>query len=155
MTVTNAGTTVQNNVVVTDTLLSPSSRTCAQLLPDETCVLTGTYVATQADVDAGEIVNTASVVSDELSDPIRDTVTTSVEQVGDLTLVKSAPTNGDEDGSNSVTFGDTLSYTITARNAGNTTQTNVVVSDALLTPSSQTCASVCLLYTSPSPRDRG
>ena len=142
VTATNTGLAVETGVTVFDLMLTPPSQTCAQVLPGGTCVLTGTYAVDQADVDAGEIVNTASAVSDDLANPVRDTVTTPVEQVGDLTIVKSDPTNTDEDGSGSVTFGDTLSYTITATNAGNTTQSNVVVSDALLTPSSQTCASV-------------
>ena len=39
-------------------------------------------------------------------------------------------------------LGDTISYSIVATNTGNITLTNVVVSDPLLTPSSNTCASV-------------
>ena len=42
----------------------------------------------------------------------------------------------------SVSVGDTLTYTITATNDGSATQTDVVVSDPLLTPNSITCPSV-------------
>ena len=59
-----------------------------------------------------------------------------------LSLDKPAPVNADEDGSGDVTFGDTLTYTITATNDGAIDQTNVVVSDPLITPNTATCAGV-------------
>ena len=143
VTATNTGLGVETNLTVIDTLLSPETQTCAQVLPGETCVLTGTYTVVQADVDAGEIINTASVTSDNLPDPQSDSITTSVEQTGDLRIVKADPINIDEDGSGNVSLNDTLTYVVTATNAGTTTQTNVAVTDALLTPSTRTCASAC------------
>ena len=142
VTATNTGRGVLTDVTVFDMMLTPGSQTCAQLLPGERCVLTGTYVVDQNDVDTGEIVNTASAISDNTATPVTDTVTTPVVQMGTLTLVKSDPVNSDEDGSESVTFEDTLTYTITATNTGTVTQTNLIVTDGLLTPSSETCASV-------------
>ena len=162
--------------------------------------------------EGGDIVNTASAQSDEVTTPVTDTVTTPVVPAAPaLTIVKSAPVNADEDGSTTVSIGDTLTYTITVTNSGNIDQNNVVVTDNLITPSTNTCATVavggtctltgdytvtmsdeggdivntasaesdevttpvtdtvttpvvpaapalgivCLLYTSPSPRDRG
>ena len=143
-----------------------------------------------------DIVNTASAESDEVTTPVTDTVTTPVVPAAPaLSIVKSTPVNADEDGSTTVSIGDTLTYTITATNSGNLDQTNVVVSDPMLAnETTTTCASVavgatctltgeytvtmadaggdivntasvqsaevttpvtCLLYTSPSPRDRG
>ena len=131
----------------------------------------------------GDIVNTASVVSDQVPTPVTDTVTTPVVPAAPaLDIVKTLTNNADGDGSGSVSIGDTLTYTIVATNTGNAAQTNSVVTDNLITPSSNTCASVavggtctltgtyvvtsadaggdivntasvCLLYTSPSPRD--
>ena len=94
--------------------------------------------------EGGDIVNTASAESDEVTTPVTDTVTTPVDPAAPaLTIVKSAPTNADEDGSSTVSIGDTLSYTITVTNTGNLDQTNVVVSDPMLVNDrTTTCASV-------------
>ena len=111
----------------------------------------------------GDVVNTASAESDEVTTPVTDTVTTPVDPAAPaLDLDKVFSGNADEDGSGSISIGDTLTYTITATNTGNIAQTNVLVTDNLLTPSSNSCAAVpvggtctlCLLYTSPSPRDK-
>ncbi len=61
-----------------------------------------------------------------------------------LIVDKPAPTNADEDGSGTVTVGDTLTYTITATNNGNVDLNNVIVSDPLITPTAGTtpCATV-------------
>ena len=108
-----------------------------------TCTLTGDYVVTMAD-EGTDIVNTASAESNEVTTPVTDTVTTPVVPAAPaLTIVKSAPTNADEDGSSTVSIGDTLSYTITVTNTGNLDQTNVVVSDPMLVNDrTTTCASV-------------
>ena len=109
-----------------------------------TCTLTGDYVVTASDA-GGDIVNTASVVSDQVPTPVTDTVTTPVVPAAPaIDLVKSLTSNADGDGSGSVSIGDTLTYTIVATNTGNAAQTNFVVTDNLITPSSNTCASVAV-----------
>jgi len=143
ITATNTGNTTQNNVVVSDPLITPTTTTCAALAPNATCVLTGTYVVTQADVDAGTIDNTAQVISDEVTTPVTDDENTPIAPAPALTIVKSAATlDVDADGSGDVTAGDTLEYVVTMTNTGNVTQNNVIVSDAQLTPASFTCATV-------------
>ena len=141
---TNTGNAAQTNFVVTDNLITPSSNTCATVAVGATCTLTGTYVVTAADA-GGDIVNTASVVSDEMPTPVEDTVTTPVDGAAPaIDLVKTLSGNADEDGSSSVSIGDTLTYTIVATNTGNAAQTNFVVTDNLITPSSNTCATVAV-----------
>ena len=137
ITATNSGNLDQTNVVVSDPMLAnETTTTCASVAVGGTCTLTGEYTVTMADA-GGDIVNTASVQSAEVTTPVTDTVTTAVVAAAPaLTLVKSDPVNADEDGSTTVSIGDTLTYTIVATNTGNLDQNNV-----------------CLLYTSPSPRD--
>ncbi len=142
VTVTNSGTTTLSNIVVSDALITPNSNTCATLAPNATCVLTGTYTVTQADVDNGTIANTAGVVSNEITTPVETTNTTNTGQTDELSIAKPAPANADEDGSGDVSVGDTLTYTVTATNSGTTTLSNVVVSDALISPNSNTCATL-------------
>ncbi len=144
VTVTNSGNSTQNNVVVSDTQLTPNSFVCATLAPNATCVLTGTHEVTLAEADAGAVLNTASVVSDEVTTPVpSDTITTLVETDPLLTLVKADATLAtDADSSTNVTLGDTLEYVVTATNDGNETLTNVIISDAQLTPNSMTCATL-------------
>ncbi len=74
------------------------------------------------------------------------------EQIASLAVVKDLASNADEDGSQDVSVGDTLMYTITATNDGTISLSNVVVSDDL-TGDSTTCALVtvgdtCVLETS-------
>ena len=128
---TNTGSAAQTNFVVTDNLISPNSNTCANVAVGATCTLTGDYVVTVADA-GGDIVNTASVVSDQITVPLDDMVTVAVDAAAPaLDIVKTLTNNADGDGSGSVSIGDVLTYTIVATNSGN----------------------ICLLYTSPSPRD--
>ncbi len=145
ITATNNGNVTLHNVVVSDSLITPTGGTtpCAMVAPAATCTLIGTYQVTQTDVNAGQIFNTATADSDETM-PVNDTQTTVVAQSTSLMVVKPAPTNADEDGSLTVTLGDTLTYTITATNNGTTTLHNVVVSDSLITPTGGTtpCAIV-------------
>jgi len=144
VTVTNTGNVTLNNVDVTDGQLTPGTTTCATIAPGATCVLTGTHVVTQAEANAGNVENTASVTSDEVAGPTdSNTVDTPVEQNPAFTVVKSAATLlTDADSSTDVTEGDTLEYTVTVENTGNVTLNNVSVSDPQLTPSSTSCATV-------------
>ncbi|KAB8164906.1 DUF11 domain-containing protein [Lysobacter maris] len=147
VTATNTGNTTLTDVVVNDSRITPNTITCATVAPGATCVLSGTYVVTQADADAGTIRNTATSTSPVCPSGSTDpacttTVNTPVPQAPAQTLAKALTGNADEDGSGTVSVDDTLTYTVTVTNTGNTTLTDVVVNDSLITPSTITCATV-------------
>ncbi|WP_170849246.1 DUF7507 domain-containing protein, partial [Lysobacter enzymogenes] len=148
--VTNTGNVTLTDVVVTDDKITPNTITCATLAPGATCDLVGTFKVQQSDVNAGSIVNKATVSTStpnvcpagSADAKCNPTVTTPVTQSPNLSSTKALSGNADEDGNGAVSVGDTLTYTITATNTGNVTLADVVVSDAKIAPSSITCASV-------------
>src|SRR5690606_28711084 len=71
VTVTNTGNVTLPSIVVTDDLITPDTQTCTNVAPGGSCVLVGTYVVQQSDVDAGQVENTATGESDAC--PIGDT----------------------------------------------------------------------------------
>ncbi len=87
-TLTNTGNVSLSNVVLSDNLTSPTYQggdtdTDNKLDVDETWVYTATYTVTQADVNAGEIVNTATVTADDPSgNPVEDTSDTGTNPDG-------------------------------------------------------------------------
>ena len=74
----NTGTLDITNVIVTDTLTTPNSRTCPLVQGGQNCTLQGSYVVTAADVAAGSISNTGEVTSSEVPGPLRQTIVTSI-----------------------------------------------------------------------------
>jgi uncharacterized repeat protein (TIGR01451 family) len=139
---TNTGNVTQTNVTVADAQLTPASTVCASVAPGATCTLVGTKTVSQTNVDAGQVVNNANVTSTLVTSPVNDSVTTPVAQNSSLAIAKTLTSNADQDASNTISVNDTLTYTVTATNDGTVTQNNVVVTDALLTPSSNTCATL-------------
>jgi len=136
ITATNTGKVTLSNVIITDAKLTPSTTTCDTLAPGGTCVLTGTYVVAQADMDACVVNNTATVTGTG-SDGATLTAEASKTVPGDaceanIGLVKEGPESFDA-------VGEVLSYTITATNTGKVTLSNVIITDAKLTPSTATC----------------
>src|SRR5207342_1720292 len=89
VTATNAGNVNLTTVLVSDPQLTPASNTCATLAPATTCVLTGTTVVSLADINAGQIVNTATADSDQTT-PVAASVTTptrpTIDAVDDGTI---------------------------------------------------------------------
>ncbi|WP_040481787.1 DUF7507 domain-containing protein, partial [Mariniradius saccharolyticus] len=91
------------------------------------------YTATQADIDAGSVANTASASSGSVS--VSDQVTVNAVQSPALSIQKTVA-EGSYDA-----VGDVLNYTIVVTNTGNVTLSNVVVVDPL-TGLNQTIASL-------------
>ncbi|MGZ9676008.1 DUF7507 domain-containing protein [Flavobacterium sp. GNP001] len=141
-TITNTGNTTLSNAVVTDTKLgmtnvavSPST-----LAPNASGTLTQNYTITQADINAGSVTNSAigsatdpsnATVSDTSgTTTTNDTATvTNLPKTASVALVKTAVYNGN---ATAAQVGDTITYTFTITNTGNTTLSNAVVTDAKL-----------------------
>ncbi|KDN55558.1 hypothetical protein FEM21_13210 [Flavobacterium seoulense] len=139
-TVTNTGNTTLTNVVVTDPMVgltitgSPIATLAAGA---SSSVIKGTYTITQADVDAGKVTNTAlATAKDPKGNNVTDISGTTVEndtptvtivaQTPKIALVKTASIAG------TGVKGDVITYTFTVTNTGNTTLTNIVVTDTMV-----------------------
>ncbi|KDN56728.1 DUF7507 domain-containing protein [Flavobacterium seoulense] len=139
--VTNTGTTTLTNVTVTDPMtgLTITGNPIATLTPGATdnTSIKGTYIITQADVDAGKVTNSALVTAtpplgSNITDisgttiATNDATETPVTQSPSITLVKTANTAAVRN------LGDVITYTFSVRNTGNTTLNNIVVSDPMV-----------------------
>ncbi len=155
--VTNTGDVTLTDVTVTDALVTVSGGPIASLAPGDTDSTTfiAVYTITQADVDAGQVVNSATVTGDDpAGDPVTDVsddpddptdidpdgdgdpddpTVTPLIQNADLSVIKEAAaltdTNGDGIAGG---VGDEVSYTFTVTNTGNVTLTNITVTDPLV-----------------------
>ncbi|WP_157754230.1 DUF7507 domain-containing protein [Lysobacter capsici] len=145
--ITNTGNVNLTNVVVNDAKLdAPAACNATTLAPNASTTCTGTHTITQEEVNAGTSDNTATATGTPPSGtPVTSSpasTQTPLPRNGELRSTKAMTANADEDGSGSVTVGDTLSYTITVTNIGNIDLGNVVVTDDKITPNTTTCAIV-------------
>lgn len=142
--VTNTGNVTLTNLTLTDTLpgLVLTGGPIASLLPGATnsVAFTATYTLTQADVDAGRVINQATISG---TDPYNTVVTdlsgsattnntpttTPVPAAPSIALLKVADASAVNDPAQ---VGDVITYAFTVRNTGNVTLTNVIVTDPKL-----------------------
>ena len=157
-TVTNTGNTTLTDITITDPLVTVTGDPIATLAPggSDSTTFTATYVITQTDVDAGAITNSAvanavdpngepvSDTSDDPNDPTDvdpdgdgnpdDPTVVTLDQIADLDLLKTAGPLVDSNGDGLVGgVGDTIDYTFTVTNTGNTTLTDITITDPLVT----------------------
>jgi uncharacterized repeat protein (TIGR01451 family) len=135
-TVTNIGNVTLTNVDVADPSISVFGGPIPSLGvgASDSTTFTGSYVVTQADIDAGSFTNTATATGTPPTGPdVADTDDDTQTLTGDaaLGLVKSLEDNADEDGSGTVTEGDTLTYGFVATNTGTVTLNGVTITDPL------------------------
>ncbi|MBI5161842.1 MAG: DUF11 domain-containing protein, partial [Micrococcales bacterium] len=133
--VRNTGNVTLSGVGITDQLAGVSPIVFGAfpgpsgvLAPGESVTATASYAVTQADIDAGSVINTAtangtSPTGGAVSTPGSATVPLTTRS--ELTATKSAQLNG------TGVAGDTISYTFVVRNSGTTTLRGVVARDAL------------------------
>lgn len=145
--VTNTGNVTLNTVKVTDTDFSGTGSLSAINCPStslvagqvETC--TATYQATQADVDAGSITNTAQVTANQPDDtPVpmvpSNPVTVQIPASPGLTVAKTADVTA-------AAVAEKITYTFTVTNTGNVTITDPQVTDTGFTGTGTLSALVC------------
>ncbi|MCH7410845.1 gliding motility-associated C-terminal domain-containing protein, partial [Belliella sp. DSM 111904] len=128
LTVTNTGNTTLSNVVIADAMLGVTE-TVETLAPNATASFDYTYTVTQSDIDNGSILNVATVSTespDGENPGDEDEVEVDVDQESGITLEKTA------DKSVVSAAGEEVVYTLTVTNTGNTTLSNVVIADAML-----------------------
>jgi uncharacterized repeat protein (TIGR01451 family) len=117
----------------TGTLSPVVPEAVATLAPGETATFTATYVLTQADVDAGEVTNTATATgtpvfrnANEPNTPLTSTPSSAivpVEEAPAVTVDKTA------DITTLTQAGQTVTYSFLVTNTGNTTITDPVIDD--------------------------
>lgn len=134
-TVTNTGQTILENIVVNDPKLggavsgpfSGDNNGNGTLDVSEVWIYKGEYTITNADLVAGEVINTATVDSNLTNGTVKsgtsNTLTTDLN-VADLSLDKSVDNLSPE-------LGEQLTYTITITNSSNDDATGVSVEDNL------------------------
>ncbi len=142
VTATNNGGGALTNVVVSDPLTTPGSITCASVAIAGSCVLSGTYTVTRADVNAGAIINTGTATARQFPTGMSSRLNTTVFTSPAATITKVLAHNQDGDHSGTVTVGDILTYTVTGTNSGNVALASMTVDDPLTTPSTITCNNV-------------
>jgi uncharacterized repeat protein (TIGR01451 family) len=130
----NDGDVVLHDLDISDDLAGAGPVACPEALPldlgvGDSVFCTVTYVVTAADATANRVRNTATAQAEEASatsPPVDVTVFHPA-----LHTTKALSGNLDEDGSQSITAGDTLVYTITAFNAGDVALQHLHVTDDL------------------------
>lgn len=129
LAVSNTGAQTLRNIAVTDSLNASFSCAIPVLLPSVTnSSCTYVHVVTQADIDAGSVVNAASAVSADFPATLTDSVTvTGPARAASYSFTKTA------DGP-FVAKDDIVTFTLAVTNTGTVTLSNVQITDSFFTP---------------------
>nr|WP_246292706.1 DUF11 domain-containing protein [Naumannella cuiyingiana] len=132
--VTNTGNVTLTGVAITDPKIGAVSCPPAPLAPGEVTECTGTYAATQADADAGQVLNTATLTATGPNgEPVTatdDNVVPTDPRVPGLTTTKVAARTGSPD--SPMTVGESIGFSVIVTNTGNVTLEGVVVADSMV-----------------------
>lgn len=132
--VTNDGNVPVREIAVEDPLAGAVTCEDVDLGVGEStdCSADEVYVITQADVDAGEVVNVATAAGtdpdDEPTVSNEDSTTTEIARSAELLIEKSAELL-DGNGNKLADLNEEINYTFTVTNTGNVTLTDVLVDD--------------------------
>lgn len=135
--VTNSGNVTLNNITVNESAFSGtgtlSAITCptTTLAPEDSTVCTATYTATQEDINAGVITNTATAQASYGSVvllPASSSAAVTATPAAALTLQKTAsPTTVNA-------AGEQVTYSFTVTNTGNVTLSGLAINDVMAAP---------------------
>jgi len=146
LTVTNTGNVSLHAITVSDPLVGPVTCPQTTLAVGAHMVCTAHYALRQTNIDAGVVLNTASVDGQAPDGtPVDDTgdATVDVPQVATITLDKQGTL--DLSAHSPVRAGDQVNYTFLVTNTGNVTINSIKVTDPLLgSPTAVTCESTTL-----------
>ena len=117
ITVTNTGNTTLKDIAVKDDMAGINTK-IDTIEVGKSASVTGRYTVTQADIDKGGKIHNVATVGDK--SPEKDVP---VEQNSSYTAVKTA------DKEKVTAAGEIITYTITVKNTGNTTLTDITVKD--------------------------
>ena len=117
ITVTNTGNTTLKDIPVVDDMAGINTK-IDTIEVGKSASVTGTYTVTQADIDKGGKIHNVATAGDK--SPEKDV---NVEQNPGYTAVKTA------DKEKVTAAGEIITYTITVKNTGNTTLTDITVKD--------------------------
>jgi len=125
--VTNSGSVTLTNVAIQDSTVGPVSCASTSLAPGLSTTCTATSTVTQADVDAGEIVNVATATATDpgglqLTATDQETIQIPGNPLISITKTTTATIVG---------LGDSVGFTLVVTNVGNVSLTNVIVTDPL------------------------
>jgi len=149
--VTNTGILTISNLAIDDPKLGEVTCDPSTLAPGASVTCTAEpYEITQADIDAGEVENTATVTGTgphgDDPEPVTDSAVLPLPSAPDINLVKTSGRPIDDDGNevgdspdNPVREGNRIPYTFEVKNTGNLTLTDVVVNDATVSDDPITC----------------
>lgn len=127
-TVTNTGTQTLTNLEVTDSLDGSYSCIIPSLAPNiQNSDCTFTYQVQQGDLDSGSILNTGSVSSPEITTASENETVNGPARTASYTFEKSTVDSYAAEN-------DVVNFTFEVENTGNTTLTNIQITDALFTP---------------------
>ena len=137
-TVTNTGNTPLTGVTIDDPRLPTGITPATQNLPfGAVRTFTGTYTVTQADIDAGSVLNAATASGDDPSGTPVDSLESTDElptpdRDPELSLVKTG-TLQDANDNDLADVGETVTYAFEVENTGNVTVTDVAITDPRVT----------------------
>lgn len=132
LTLENDGNQTLTDIRATDPLIPDMSCRFASLAPEAVETCTGTYTVQQSDIDAGELVNTASVRAITPAGNYTEDDTSLVLDVpaADPELVMTKVGSPDPFGA----VGSAVTYVFTLENKGNVTLYDLVVTDEIADP---------------------